>query len=65
MTREPPVTAVQRALHRRWLIATPLWLLFAVVLALGIVATLFAIVVLWQLAQNRTPHYSDVVEHFK
>jgi mono/diheme cytochrome c family protein len=63
--REPPVTAVQRALHRRWLIATPLWLLFAVVLVIGVVASLFGLVVLWQITQNRTPHYSDIAEHFK
>ena len=65
MSREAPVTAVQESLHRRWLLWTPVYLLLALLFLIGIAGAVFGLIVLWQLAQNRTPHFADIVEHFK
>jgi hypothetical protein len=65
MTREPPVTLVEQALHRRWRLLTPLYILIALILVIGIVGAVVGVILLWQLAQNRTPHYANIVEAFK
>jgi hypothetical protein len=65
MSREPPVTAVQESLHRRWLLWSPVYLLLVLVFLIGIVGTVLGIMVLLQISQNRTPHFADIVEHFK
>src|SRR6185369_5583537 len=65
MIREQPVTAVQRALHRRWRLLIPLYLVLALIVLVGTIASIAGLVLLWQLAQNRTPHHADIVEAFK
>jgi len=65
MSREAPVTAVQNSLHHRWLLWAPVYLLAVLVFLIGIAAAVFGLIVLWQISQNRTPHYADIVEHFK
>jgi hypothetical protein len=63
--REQPVTAVEDALHRRWRLLIPVYILLAIVALVGIVGTILGVILLWQLTQNRTPHYADIVEEFK
>jgi len=63
--REAPVTAVQAALHRRWRALTPVYILLALVALIGVIGAVAGAVLLWQLAQNRTPYYVDVVDEFK
>jgi mono/diheme cytochrome c family protein len=65
MTREEPATYVQEWLHRSWRWQAPLYVLAAVVVLLGIVGLIFALIMLWQILQNRTPHYADISDHFK
>lgn len=65
MIREFPVTAVQDALHRRWRLLIPVYILLAIIMLIGIVGAILGVILLWQLAQNRTPHYADIVEEFK
>ena len=65
MSREAPVTAVQNSLHHRWLLWAPVYLLLLLIFLVGIAAAVFGLIVLWQVSQNRTPHYADIVEHFK
>jgi hypothetical protein len=65
MIREFPVTAVQEALHRRWRLLIPVYILLAIIVLIGIVGAILALILLWQLAQNRTPHYADIIEEFK
>ena len=65
MIRELPVTAVQEALHRRWRLLIPVYVFLAIVALLGMVCSILAAILLWQLLQNRTPHYADIVEEFK
>jgi processive rubber oxygenase RoxA-like protein len=65
MIREQPVTAVEEALHRRWRLLTPIYILLAIIALIGIVATVLGVIALWEVAQNRTPHYADIVDEFK
>jgi mono/diheme cytochrome c family protein len=65
MIREQPVTAVQAALHRRGRLLAPLYILLALVALIGVIGTILGAVLLWQLAQNRTPHYASIVDEFK
>jgi mono/diheme cytochrome c family protein len=65
MSREQPVTAVEEALHRRWRLLTPVYILIALIVLIGIAGAVVGVILLWQLAQNRTPHYADIVEEFK
>jgi len=65
MTREQPVTAVENALHRRWRLLLPVYVILAIIALIGIIGTILGVVLLWQLAQNRTPYYADIVEDFK
>jgi mono/diheme cytochrome c family protein len=65
MMREQPVTAAEDALHRRWRLLIPAYILLAVIALIGIVGTILGVILLWQLAQNRTPYYADIVEEFK
>ena len=65
MIREFPVTAVQEALHRRWRLLIPVYILLAIIVLIGIVGAILVLILLWQLAQNRTPHYADIIEEFK
>src|SRR5262252_10147187 len=65
MTREQPVTAVENALHRRWRLLLPVYVILAVIALIGIIGTILGLVLLWQVAQNRTPRYADIVEEFK
>jgi hypothetical protein len=65
MINEQPVTAVQEALHRRWRLLTPLYILLAIISLIGIVGAVLGVILLWQLVQNRTPYYADNVEQFK
>jgi mono/diheme cytochrome c family protein len=64
-TREAPVTAVQESLRRRGWLRLPLYLLLLLVFLVGIAGTLLGARLLWQVSQHRTPHYPDIVEHFK
>jgi hypothetical protein len=63
--REQPITAVQKSLHRRWRLLTPLYILLLLIAIIGIVGAVAGVILLWQLVQNRTPHYADIVEEFK
>jgi len=63
--REQPITAAQKALHRRWWLLTPLYILLLLIAIIGIVGAVAGVILLWQLGQNRTPHYADIVEEFK
>jgi hypothetical protein len=65
MIREQPVTAVENALHRRWRLLIPVYIFLAIIALIGIIGTILGLVLLWQLAQNRTPYYADIVEEFK
>jgi len=65
MIREQSVTAVENALHRRWRLLIPAYVLLAIIALIGIIGTILGLVLLWQLAQNRTPYYADIVEEFK
>jgi len=65
MSREPPVTATQEALQRRWRLWTPVYILLALIAVIGIVGAVLGVTLLWIVSQNRTPHYADIVEHFK
>ena len=65
MIREFPVTAVQEALHRRWRLLIPVYILLAIIVLIGIVGAILVLILLWQLAQNRAPHYADIIEEFK
>jgi processive rubber oxygenase RoxA-like protein len=63
--REPPVTVVQADLRRRWLLMTPLYIIAAAVVLLGIAASIAALALIFNLLRNSTPHYSDEIENFK
>jgi hypothetical protein len=63
--QEKPVTAVQAALHRRNIWLAPLYVLLALIVVVGLVCTILGAILLWQLAQNRTPQYADIVDEFK
>ena len=65
MITEQPVTAVEDALHRRWRLLTPVYILLAIISLIGIVGAVLGAILLWQLVQNRTPYYADIVEEFK
>jgi mono/diheme cytochrome c family protein len=65
MIREQPVTAVEDALHRRWRLLIPVYIVLAAIALIGIVGAVLGVILLWQLAQNRTPRYADIVEEFK
>src|SRR5271157_775699 len=65
MIAEQPITAVEKALHRRWRLLTPLYILLALIAIIGIAGVVTGVILLWQLAQNRTPHYADIVQEFK
>jgi mono/diheme cytochrome c family protein len=65
MSREAPVTAVQEALRRRGRLRIPLYVLLLVVFLVGIIGSVLAVRLLWQVSQHRTPHFPDIVEHFK
>ena len=65
MMREQPVTAVQAAAHRKWRLLTPLYILLALIVVIGVIGAILGVILLWQLAQNRTPHYADIVDEFK
>ena len=65
MSREAPVTAVQAALRRRRKWFLPLYVLVGIIFLVGIVGTALGIVALTQLFRYKTPHYADIVEHFK
>jgi hypothetical protein len=65
MIREQPVTAVQTALHRRWRLLSPIYVLAALIALIGIVGAILVVILLWQLLQDRTPYYADIVEEFK
>jgi mono/diheme cytochrome c family protein len=65
MISEQPVTAVERALYQRWRLLIPVYILLAIITLIGIVGAVFGAILLWQIAQNRTPHYADIVEEFK
>src|SRR6516225_4664877 len=60
ISREQPVTA-----HRRWRLLIPAYILLAIIALIGIIGAILGLVLLWQLAQNRTPYYADIVEEFK
>jgi len=49
MINEQPVTAVQEALHRRWRLLTPLYILLAIISLIGIVGAVLGVILLWQL----------------
>ena len=61
MIREQPVTAVENALNRRWRLLIPVYIFLAIIALIGIIGTILGLVLLWQLAQNRTPYYADIV----
>ena len=64
MTSEP-VTAVEAwRLRRNWKINL-LALLAAILLVLFLAALVVGIIVLRRISDNSTPHYADIVEHFK
>jgi hypothetical protein len=65
MIREEPVTAVEEALHRRWRLLTPVYILFGLIVLIGLVGAIASLRLLWQVSQNRTPHYADIVQEFK
>jgi hypothetical protein len=65
MSREAPITAAQQWLHRHWLLWAPVYILLVLIFLVGGAATLLGLRLLWQVSQNRTPHYADIVEHFK
>jgi hypothetical protein len=65
MIREQPVTAVEQALHQRRRLLTPVCLTLALIMVIGLAAVVLGVILLWQYAQNRTPHYPDVVDAFK
>lgn len=65
MSGEQPVTAVQAALHRRWRLWTPIYIVLVLVALIGVVVAVFGVIALWKYGQNRTPHYADIVEEFK
>ena len=65
MIREQPVTAVQAASHRRGRPLAPIYILLALIVVVGVVGSILGAILLWQLAQNRTPHYADIVDEFK
>ena len=65
MMREQPVTAVEEALHRRWRLLIPVYIVLAAIGLIGIAGAVLGVILLWQIAQNRTPHYADIVEAFK
>jgi hypothetical protein len=65
MTREAPITAVQESLRQRGRLRLPLYLLLMLVFLVGIAGTALGVKLLWQVSQHRTPHYADIVEHFK
>jgi hypothetical protein len=63
--REQPVTAVEEALHRRWRLLAPVYILLVLVLLIGIIGAILGAALLFQYAQNRTPHYADIIDEFK
>jgi mono/diheme cytochrome c family protein len=63
--REEPVTAVEEALHRRWRLLTPVYILLGLIALIGVAGVAVGLILLWQVAQNRTPHYVDLTEEFK
>lgn len=65
MSREAPVTAVQDAIQRRRWLRVAVSIVLLLVFLLGIMGALLGLVLLWQFSQNRTPHYANIVEHFK
>ncbi len=65
MSKEAPVTAVQEDFRRRRWLRIAVSTVVLLVFLLGIVGTVLGAALLWQFAQNRTPYYADVVEHFK
>ena len=65
MITEQPVTAVEGALHRHWRLLTPVYILLAIISLTGIVGAVLGAILLWQLVQNRTPYYADIVDEFK
>jgi hypothetical protein len=65
MIGEPPITAVEKALHRRWRLLTPLYIILALIAVVGVVGAVAGLILLWQFTQNRTPRYADIVEEFK
>ena len=65
MIREQPVTAVQAASHRRGRLLAPLCVLAALIAFIGVVGAILGAILLWQLAQNRTPYYANIVDEFK
>ncbi len=65
MISDPPVTAVEKALHRRWRLLIPVYILLALIALIGIAGVILGVILLWQVAQNRTPHYADIVDEFK
>jgi hypothetical protein len=65
MISEQPVTAVEKALYRRWILLIPVYILLAVIALIGIAGTVLGVILLWQIAQNRTPHYANIVDEFK
>jgi hypothetical protein len=65
MIREEPVTVVEESLHRKWRLLTPVYILLGLIVLIGIAGAILGVILLWQLTQNRTPHYPDIVEEFK
>jgi mono/diheme cytochrome c family protein len=65
MIREQPVTAVEAALHRRWRLFSPVYILAAIIALIGIVGAFAGLLLAWQLLQNRTAYYADIVDEFK
>ena len=64
MTSEP-VTAVEAwRLRRNWKVNL-LALLAAILLVLFLATLVVGIIVLRRISDNSTPHYADIVEHFK
>ena len=61
MIREFPVTAVQEALHRRWRLLIPVYILLALIVLIGIVGAELGLILLWQyrkIARPTTPTLS-------
>ena len=65
MTHEQPVTAVENALHRRWRLLIPVYILVAIIALIGIIGAIAGVLLLWQLSENSTPYYADIVDEFK
>ena len=65
MEREPPITAVEMALHRRRRLLWPFTLLVALIFLVGVVAIILGAILLVRYTGSRTPQYAEDLKHFE